>query len=82
MTNEEIRQRACEESKLRGLSPYTMDSYLKALTLFILHYEDRPIADMGRQRSGYFCSISSTPVRLLVLSTSTTVRYVSFSALF
>lgn len=47
MTNEEIRQRACEESKLRGLSPYTMDSYLKALTLFIRHYEDRPIAGMG-----------------------------------
>lgn len=47
MTNEEVYQRAYDEVRLRGLSPYTVEEYLGKLTLFLRYHDDRPIEEMG-----------------------------------
>jgi len=49
MTNEEVYERAYDEVKLRGLSPHTVEEYLGKLTVFIKHFNNHPIADMGEK---------------------------------
>lgn len=49
MTNEEVYQRAYDEVKLRGLSPHTVDEYLGKMTLFLKHFDNRPIEEMGEE---------------------------------
>lgn len=46
MTNDEVYQRAYDEVRLRGLSPYTVEEYLGKLTLFLRYYDGRPIEEM------------------------------------
>ena len=47
MTNEEVFVRAYDEVRLRGLSPKTVESYLGRLKLFLKHFNDHPIEEMG-----------------------------------
>jgi len=61
MTNEEVLRRAHEEFALRGLSPNTVDEYIRAFRLFLRHYENRPIEIMGEVEIRDFFALSDQP---------------------
>lgn len=47
MTNDEVIKKMHEEFMLRGMSPGTEESYLRALRAFLRHYENCDIETMG-----------------------------------
>jgi integrase/recombinase XerD len=47
MTNEEIARKITEEATLRGLSPATEKEYQKSVRIFLRHYDNRPLEEMG-----------------------------------
>jgi len=50
MTNSEIIEKTKEEITLRGLTDTTADEYLKKLTTFMQHYNNKPIYEMRDEK--------------------------------